>query len=294
MTRLRARAFAKVNLTLKVLGRRLDGFHEIESVLQTVSLHDTLEFSVEREGIALQVSDPSIPAGPENLVWKAVERLRGRSASPPGIGIRLEKRIPSGAGLGGGSSDAAAALLAVDMLLGLHLATERLLDEAATLGSDVPYFLTGGTALITGRGTCVRALPDLPPVHLTIGYPRRPLSTREVYTQVQEPLTLAPGTASISRFESIPGDLESWVRFGNDLEPLALRLCPEMGRMAELIRASGARCAAMTGSGSAIFGVFSEARSARDAAGTLERAGFLAFPCMTVDRASFDRDRFER
>lgn len=293
MTRLVARAYAKVNLSLKVLGRRPDGFHEIHSVLQSVGLHDTLEMSLEGMGVSLSVDDPAVPEGPSNLVLKAVDRLtRGQPAARPlNLRIRLGKRIPSGAGLGGGSSDAAATLVGLDRLLGLGTGDARLLEHAAALGSDVPYFLSGGTAILTGRGTEVTPLPDLAPAELLILHPGKPLATAAVYAQLQEPLTLAAKPDSISRFGRVPMDLVSWMRAGNDLEPAATRLCAEVRRMRDLLDRSGAIASAMSGSGSAVFGLFESAAGADAAGKVAEASGFKAFPCRTLDRKSFHQGR---
>lgn len=293
MTRVVARAYAKVNLCLRVIGRRPDGFHEILSTLQSVSLHDTLEMSLDGTGVSLSVDDPAVPDGPANLVLKAVSRLTSaRSGQHPlNLKIRLTKRIPSGAGLGGGSSDAAAALVGLDRLLELHTEPERLQEHAAALGSDVPYFLCGGTATLTGRGTDVAPLPDLAPAELLILHPRTPLSTAAVYAQLQEPLTLAAKPDSISPFGRVPMDLMSWMRAGNDLEPAATRLCADVGRMRDLLDDAGAIASAMTGSGSAVFGVFATADGAQAAGRVAESSGFKAFPCRTLDRESFHQGR---
>lgn len=293
MTRLVARAYAKVNLCLRVIGRRPDGFHEILTTLQSVSLHDTLEMSLDGTGVSLSVDDPSVPDGPANLVLQAVDRLTSvrPGQRPPNLKIRLSKRIPYGAGLGGGSSDAAAALIGVDRLLGLRTEPERLQEHAAALGSDVPYFLSGGTAVLTGRGTEVTPLPDLTPAELLILHPRTPLSTAAVYAQLQEPLTLAAKPDSISRFGRVPMDLVSWMRAGNDLEPAATRLCADVRRMRDLLDGAGAIASAMTGSGSAVFGVFATADGAQAAGRIAESSGFKAFPCRTLDRESFHQGR---
>jgi 4-diphosphocytidyl-2-C-methyl-D-erythritol kinase len=285
------RAFAKVNLGLAVLGRRPDGFHEIRTVLMTVSLHDRLEIRLEGRGIALEVDDPTLPSGPENLVFRAADRLLGGLRDPPGVALRLYKKIPAGSGLGGGSSDAAAVLVGIDRLLDLRLDPAILARHAAALGSDVPYFLTGGAALATGRGADITPLPDPPARELLIVHPGTALSTREVYAQFEEPLTLAPKPASIPGFERIPVDIASWVRSGNDLEPHAVRLCPAIGAIRSLLQSAGAEVAAMTGSGSAVFGVFADAGARDRAADEAERSGFGTFRCHTLDRAAYLRDR---
>ena len=144
---------AKLNLGLRILGRRPDGYHDIVSVLQTVDLCDRMVFTPAPPGETLVHCDnPDVPDGPENLVYRAVEILRRATGAGHGVRVDLNKRIPTGAGLGGGSSNAATALRALDRLWGLDLRPERLAALAAELGSDVPFFLTGGTAVVTGRG----------------------------------------------------------------------------------------------------------------------------------------------
>jgi 4-diphosphocytidyl-2-C-methyl-D-erythritol kinase len=296
MTSLTLRAPAKLNLNLRVVGRRPDGYHDIESVVQSVTLHDTLEIIIAGEGLALEVralevDDRAIPAGPENLVCRAAERLLGGLRDRPGLRMRLTKRIPAGAGLGGGSSDAAAALVGIDRLLGLGLPPAALAAHAAALGSDIPYFLVGGTALLTGRGTEVEPLPDAPPAELLIVHPGAPLSTAAVYVQLQEPLTLAPKPVSIPGFGRIPVDLVSWVRAGNDLEPHAARLCPDIVRIKTMLAGAGAVAAAVTGSGSAVFGLFENGAAAAGAARRAEQDGFRALRCRTLDRATYLSER---
>lgn len=291
MSEVSLRAYAKVNLGLRVLGKRADGFHEIRSVLQSISLHDTLTIRPSAGGITLEVDDPAIPSGPENLVFRAAERLLAGVRPPPGVAMRLLKKIPAGAGLGGGSSDAAAALFGIDRLLGLRADPEALQAHAAALGSDVPYFLTGGAVLVTGRGTDLEALADPPARELLILHSGDSLSTRLVYAQIEEPLTLARKPASIPGFERIPVDFASWVRSGNDLEPHAERLCPAIGKARSLLERAGAEVAAMTGSGAAVFGIFSDAAARDRAADDAARSGFRTFRCHTLDRASYLRGR---
>ena len=155
----------------------------------------------------------------------------------------------------------------------------------------MPYFLTGGTAIATGRGTTIEPLPDTPSRELLIVHPGTLLRTREVYAQIEEPLTLAPKPASIPAFERIPVDIASWVRSGNDLEPHAARLCPAIDSIRSLLERAGAEVAAMTGSGSAVFGVFAAAAVRDRASDEAVRSGFRTFRCHTLDRAAYLRDR---
>jgi 4-diphosphocytidyl-2-C-methyl-D-erythritol kinase len=294
VTVLTLRAHAKINLSLQVLGRRPDGYHEISTVVQTISLCDSIEISRGSPELRLEVDDPILPAGPGNLVFQAAGRLLPLLPAGDHPAIRLRKRVPQGAGLGGGSSDAACTLAGIDRLYRLGLGRADLRWHAAEIGSDVPFFLEGGTALLQGRGTEVRSLPDLPPRHLVIASPGRPLSTALVYAQLQESLTLAPGPGTMPPFGRLPVDLEAWVRSGNDLEPYATRLCPEIADLRAMLGRAGATAVSMTGSGSAVYGAFVDAASARDAAENVEKAGFKAFLCRTLDRGGFLRERMEQ
>ncbi|HVF45648.1 MAG TPA: 4-(cytidine 5'-diphospho)-2-C-methyl-D-erythritol kinase, partial [Pyrinomonadaceae bacterium] len=166
-------AFAKINLGLKVLGRRADGYHEIRTVFQTISLHDRLTFETTADGrLELACTDPSIPADETNLVMRAAAALRERYGAGRGARVTLEKRVPAGGGLGGGSSDAAATLIALSHLWDLKADAGGLSELGARLGADVPFFLTGGTALGTGTGTRVVPLEDAPERHLVVVTPR--------------------------------------------------------------------------------------------------------------------------
>ena len=291
MSRIDLRAHAKINLYLRVLGKRQDGFHDIESVLQSVSLHDTLTLEDGGDGIELRVDPPTVPADPTNLVWRAWAALRPSSGKAAGVRIGLEKRIPAGSGLGGGSSDAAATLAGLNRLWGLGISESDLRPLAASLGSDVPFFLTGGTALVSGRGTEVHPLPDRLDYLLLLVLPGLPVPTREIYAQVQEPLTPPPKTASMARFgPALTGEIEAWVRVGNDLEPYAHKLCPAIGEIKARLQRAGAAVAAMSGSGSAVFGVFRDATRRDRAAGEMEHLGWAALRCAPLGRREHLRD----
>lgn len=169
-------AFAKINLTLEVLGRRGDGYHEVRTILQTIDLADVIEVS---PGPALRVEcDDTALRGEANLVWQAAVKLAERGNVEPHAEINVEKHIPAGMGLGGGSSDAASALVALNHLWNLELATEELAEVAAELGSDVSFFLWGGTALAQGRGEQVTPLPAPPPLPVTLVCPRNTMTNK--------------------------------------------------------------------------------------------------------------------
>jgi 4-diphosphocytidyl-2-C-methyl-D-erythritol kinase len=289
MSRIEVKAHAKINLNLKVLGKRPDGYHDLETVVQTVTLHDTVTLQVAEDGIALEVDDPSVPADCTNLAWLAASRLPRPRLAPRGVRIHLGKRIPSGAGLGGGSSDAAATLAGLNGLWDLRLPLSDLVSIAATVGSDAPFFLTGGTALLRGRGTEVQPLPDLGGYDLLVITSGVPISTRDVYAQVPVALTPARKTSSMTRFSptlrgSLAGEVETWISAGNDLEPIARNLCPAIGEIKTRLLDAGATAAAMSGSGSSVFGVFRDRASLDRAVRVMRGSGYTVLACAPLCR----------
>lgn len=228
-------SYAKVNWSLRVLRKRADGFHDLETVFQTISLHDTLTFShVDR--FALTCSDPTIPTDETNLVARAAQAL-----GVDRVAIHIEKRIPAGGGLGGGSSNAAATLVALSKMF----AIERSLEEIALeLGSDVPFFLVGGRAFATGRGEVITPLPEIGPAPLLLVLPEERVMTAEAFRLVT------------------PSETSDAV---NDFEAPIFAKFPRLGEYKQRLVDAGATFAAMSGSGSTIFGAFADAAS-RDAA----------------------------
>jgi len=252
---IRLRCYAKINLGLRVLGLRPDRYHELRTVFQTVSLFDTLEMRRARgRGIDFRCDIPEI-AGPENLVVRAAAAMVAELKLAGRIHIKLRKRIPMGAGLGGGSSDAAAALRGVAALAGRSPAPARMLEIAAELGADVPFFLLGGTALGLGRGTEVYELPDSKRDWLVLAYPGVHVSTSQAYAQLdaRSALTEPQETNKIYTFCA-----SSWDRRGvlpvNDFEPVVFASYPQIARLKKWLAAEGASPALMSGSGSAVYG----------------------------------------
>lgn len=249
-------AHAKINLALYVLGKRPDGYHEVATVLQLVALHDTLTFDFESSSYSLTCSDPKLPASENNLVTKAIRALEQSSGRAIAVAIHLEKTIPVGAGLGGGSSDCAVTLRTVNEALGLGLSPRDLYRIAASLGSDVPFFLTSGQARAEGRGEALRELSWPTNYHLCIAFPGRAVTAREGYAKARITLTNPLGDPTIGRYLT-PDQFRTWIRScANDLEQGVATLVPEVSQGVEALRALGAIHAAMTGSGSAVFGVF--------------------------------------
>ena len=255
-----AEAFAKVNRSLVVLGKRADGYHELDTVFQAVGLTDRLTFE-ESDLLTLDVDDPSIPSGAENLVLRAARALAEAAGVRPRAAITLEKRIPSGGGLGGGSSDAAVTLLGLSALWKLDLPLDLLCRVGAELGSDVPFFLHGGTARGRGRGERIEPLADLPPQAVVLVMPPFPASTPAVFRRLEAPPWDGSGIG-VSESGADPDR--------NDLEPAAEALFPALGDVREALERAGASRARLSGSGSTVFGLFPDLAAAAEAARILE------------------------
>ncbi|MFY9585338.1 MAG: 4-(cytidine 5'-diphospho)-2-C-methyl-D-erythritol kinase [Candidatus Acidiferrales bacterium] len=280
-------AFAKINLCLHVLGKRADGYHELRTVFQTISLHDTLRLTLTRHpGISLETDDPALPSGRENLVWRALDALRRELRLRGGVRAELTKRIPAARGLGGGSSDAAAALVGMLRLSRRKLPAARLVKLAAGLGADVPFFLFGGRALGIGRGDEVYPLPDLPGRAIIVVSPRDVgISTREAYRWVSRRLTMRKQVPKLHSFcalcWSVQGDVS------NDFEAAIFRRYPRLARLKQGLLRRGALEAALAGSGSAVFGLFRNPAQARRAARGFPKD--QVFVCKTLSRGEYRR-----
>jgi 4-diphosphocytidyl-2-C-methyl-D-erythritol kinase len=286
----RVPAFAKVNLCLHILGRRQDGYHELRTIFQAISLHDTLELEpVRAPGILLESDEPTLPQGPQNLVWRALEALRGELKMRGGVRARLTKRIPVARGLGGGSSDAAAALVGLLRLTRRKLPLERLLEIAASLGADVPFFLFGGRALGINRGDEIYPLPDEKRRAVVVVSPRDiAVSTRDAFAWIDSRLTKRVSPHKIWGFCALcwgpPGQGVS-----NDFEASVFRRHSRLAKTKGRLLQRGAAEAALAGSGSAVFGVFPSPAQARRAA-----LGFpkdQVFVVNTLNREEYARAR---
>jgi 4-diphosphocytidyl-2-C-methyl-D-erythritol kinase len=288
--RLTVRAHAKVNLDLRVLGVRADGYHELRTVFQTIELHDTLVCSEKPGPFTLKCRNPVVPLDATNLVWKAAAALwtaLGRSGEIRDAVVQIDKKIPVEAGLGGGSSDAAAALLALGRLWGGAPVT-LLREVGATIGSDVPFFLSGGTALGLGRGEEIYPLVDLPPHYVVIVRPPFGVSTAEAYAWYDE--DRAAGLRENREFQTLPVPWPSRAaQMVNDLEPPVLRRHQEITAFKAQLRDAGATAAAMSGSGSAVFGLFRSRLAAERAVKPLSRNGARALVTRTLTRAEHER-----
>lgn len=284
---LRVRAHAKINISLRVVGRRADGYHELRTVFQSLALHDTVIVEPARGPFRLSVSDPSIPGDESNIVWRAAEsmwRAAGRRGRPSGVRIHIAKHLPAGGGLAGGSTDAAAALRALAQIWGAPRGGALLEDVARELGADVPYFLYGGTALGLDRGDRIVPLPDLPARWVVLGMPGFGVSTAEAFDWFDR--RAAPrGSGPPARIAGVDGAAAEVI---NDLEAAVAARHPEIGRLEQLLLGCGASAAAMTGSGSTVFGLFATERAAERAAAHIG-AEFPARVSRFLDRSRFTR-----
>ena len=283
-------SFAKINLDLRILGTRADGYHDLKTVFQSLALFDNVTVTARRGPLAVTCDEPDIPTDQRNLVWKAASLLHrvvtGKTSAPGGIAIDLRKRVPSEAGLGGGSSNAAMTLLALNKLWKLDLDLASLTRIGARLGADVPYFLVGGTALGLGRGDDIYPLADMPPVHVVILRPGFGVATSDAYTWFDEELRRAKEPAP----RVVPPGWPAWsATLRNDLEIPVVRHHPAIGRIKQSLVDAGAAFAAMSGSGSAVFGLFERADAARRTANDLARPGWLSLLTRTLNRHEYAR-----
>lgn len=257
MSGVRAMCPAKVNLGLHVAGLRRDGYHEIVTLFQAIDLWDVLEGD-DAEALSLEVSGGSVPCDERNLVVRAARLLHGRVERARGRGarLRLDKRIPAEGGLGGGSSDAAGALALLNELWTLDLRRPELAVLATELGSDVPFFLWGGTALGTGRGDTIQPLPSIPERPIVLGYPGFGLSTAEVYRVAAAPLTDPSAGVTVPRLFVKFAEGNDFGRVTNDLERAAFAMRGELAAFRDALTSSGAEVALLSGSGSTVFGLY--------------------------------------
>lgn len=284
----RARAFAKINLTLHVGPPQADGYHALETVFQSLALHDTLTCSTVRGPFTIVCDDPAVPADHGNLVWKAAHALwrhLGRKGKPDGCRVAIAKQIPIAAGLGGGSSNAAAALVALNRLWQGDEDGWGLADVGASIGADVPYFLFGGTALGLGRGDRLFPLVDVEPRWVVLACPAFGVATKDAYGWFDADAAAGePGEGNES------GGVVAWesgvLEVFNDLQEPVVRRHPEVLVLADTLADAGAEAAAMTGSGSAVFGVFAKEAAARKAARAVAAGGAQALLTRTATRAA--------
>lgn len=282
-------SFAKINWRLRILGRREDGFHELCTIFQTVSLRDELSFA-ESDELVLTCADENIPTDRTNLILRAAELLRSECGVKKGARLGLEKRIPAPGGLGGGSSNAAVALLGLAALWDLEIGFEKLIELGARLGSDVPFFFYGGTAAGAGRGTEIRPLPDFHEKRLLIVTPRVAVSTAAAFARAGAPRLTNETSKSILKIcqneaESFSGGQKI---FSNDFEKSVFEFEPEIRRVKQALLDAGAQQAVLSGSGASVFAIFDKIETRQATLKALEKeTNWRKFAVATVSREEF-------
>jgi 4-diphosphocytidyl-2-C-methyl-D-erythritol kinase len=288
----RLNAYAKLNLGLRVLYKRPDGYHELRTVFQTISLADKLVVSFTPVGTPAgktRIQVDGTPHIPDNLVEKAAHLVLSELGVRADVHFQLTKRIPTGAGLGGGSTDAAAVLLGLPALAGRHIPEQRLFEIAGLLGSDVPFFLHGGTALGLGRGEELYPLPDEPTTRALLVSPAVHSSTADAYRDLSAQLTTNALQNKLFSFQQ-----QLWQQgdrsLVNDFERVVFARHPELAAIRDLLLSAGATIAAMTGSGSSVFGFFQSSEQLAEAKRLFEKPAFekvQSFAISFVSRAQY-------
>jgi 4-diphosphocytidyl-2-C-methyl-D-erythritol kinase len=282
-------SFAKINYTLDVVGPRPDGYHELRTIYQTIGLADRLAITLTSEPVVDVTTDGAgVPDGPGNLAYRAAHAFLDAAglAARTGARIHIEKEIPAGGGLGGGSSNAATTLVALERLTGVRLDDAARFRLAASLGADVPLFLVGGTVLGVGRGDEVYALEDAPPCHLVVANPGIHVETKRVFARYAELTPKKPAAIMLS-FLSALRMRDSSPVVGNDLETAVVSDYPEVADARAALSDAGAAWAWMTGSGASVVGVFESAGAALSAVDTLAERGLWARAVETIDRRAY-------
>lgn len=282
-------AFAKINWFLNILGKRDDGFHEICTAFQTVSLYDNLTFT-ESEDLVLTCDDNSIPTDESNLIIRAAKSLQEKFSLIKGARIHLEKRIPSPGGLGGGSSNAAVSLIGLAKLWNLEVSLEQFCEIGRNLGSDTPFFFYGGTAAATGRGTEILPTEDVEEFFLLIITPNVIVLTAEAYSKLNVPRLTKFSSKSIFKFcrnETEKLYLRQ-INPKNDFEKTIFESHPEIKRVKEKLLEAGAKSALMSGSGASVFGIFEKEETRQATLKALQNeANWRMFAVATVTRESY-------
>lgn len=279
---MRIKARAKINWTLDILGQREDGYHLMDMLMQPVSLADTITLTPASELTLTTGGYPRLPANARNLAYRAAAALQQATGCSKGAAIHVEKRIPVGAGMGGGSADAAAVLAGLNRLWGTGMNQTQLEEIGLTLGADVPFCLRGGLTRTTGIGESMKALPCARSYDLVVIQPCRGLSTGEVFTAYHErECTLHPNTDAAQQALARGNKALLAASLGNVLQAVSQDMRPAIGDAVAMLKQRGAFAALMTGSGSAVFGVFDNEDTARAAARSLRQRWMSTFYCRT-------------
>lgn len=284
-----APSFAKINWTLEILGRRADGYHELRTILQTVDVCDQLRFALSEKEIALTCDHPDVPCDETNLIHRAAMLLRELTGCDKGAVIDLQKRIPLGAGLGGGSSNAAVTLLALAHLWDLDIAPHDLFRLGSQLGADVPFFFFGGTGIGIGRGDEVYPMTDMAADYLLLVNPGVNVPTRQIYGNLSSELTSPPAVNNMpfslnAAYARMRG--RQW-QLRNDLERPACALYPLIGEVKQQLSALNASAVLMSGSGATVFAIFESEAARAQASSTLREIGWWCATTRTLNRSEY-------
>jgi 4-diphosphocytidyl-2-C-methyl-D-erythritol kinase len=290
---IRVKSYAKINWALDVLFKREDGYHELRTIYQTVSLHDNLIMSKTDSAIEIICDDARVPCDETNLVYKAAVKLRQATAVKSGARIEIEKRIPVAAGMGGGSSNAAATLLGLEKLWQVSIDESQRFDIAASLGSDVPLFFMGGTLLGIGRGEEVYPLEEVECASLLLVNPGIQVSTATAYSSLRRLTREASPRKIPFTFFAAKGIRELPLVARNDFEEVVLITHPEIAEVKERLQRLGAKLALMSGSGSTVFAVFDNLKTSERAQLEMRAFGYWAELARTVGRKEYQSSIFE-
>ncbi|MBQ7032356.1 MAG: 4-(cytidine 5'-diphospho)-2-C-methyl-D-erythritol kinase [Clostridia bacterium] len=272
------RAHAKINLSLDIIGKRPDGYHDLSSVMQSIRLHDEVTLRSQKE-ITVRCDLRFLPCDNRNIAWKAARLFMDELQTDDGIGIQIKKHIPVGGGLGGGSADAAAVLMGLNRMYGFPVTFDRLLQLGLACGADVPFCMTGGTCLAEGLGERLMPLPSMPHCHILLLRPRFSLSTKKMFGLVDvKKIKHHPDTRGLINALNNRDAEGVTVRMFNCLEAFAPRL--EIREYKQLLLDEGAKAALMTGSGSVVYGIFSSFEKAASAKERFSAMGLR--PCLTA------------
>ena len=281
---MRLQAFAKINLGLDVLGKREDGYHEVRMIMQTIRMYDQLDMRKSVEpGIHLTTNKKYIPVDENNLVWRAAKLMMDTCGIIEGVSIHLHKVIPVAAGMAGGSSDAAAALVGMNRMFHCGLSKEKLMELGVQIGADVPYCVLRGTALAEGIGEKLTVLPPMPDCWILIGKPGISVSTKYVYTTLDlNTDTVHPDIDGMKKALEDGNLYGITERMGNVLQDVTIPAYPEVERIKEQMKALGAVNAMMSGSGPTVFGIFDNEEKAQEACQKLRESGSCQQVFLTV------------
>lgn len=277
MEHMQLKAMGKLNLGLDVVGRRPDGYHEVRMVMQTVNLYDRIELTaVSEPGISITTNLSFLPTDASNIVYKAADLLIKEFEIQSGLSISLEKHIPVAAGMAGGSTDAAAVLYGMNRMFSLGLSQKQLMERGVKLGADVPYCIVRGTALCEGIGEIVTSLPAIPACSFLIAKPPVSISTKAVYERLDRTtLDFHPDIDGIVT-DIQAGDLPAMCgKLGNVLEKVTAKKYPRITEVKDFIKEQGALVSLMTGSGSAVYGIFETEEEAQKGASNLKKSGLV-------------------